>query len=1852
MTKHLNFQTLVGILLFTFLYPIQSEDLLAYPSSKHFNGKNEIDEPSEPTTFSNRIPPALSFLETMLIPNAPDPQSGDFYGNRTAIDGNYAVVGSTEDDNNGFTDNGAVYVFKKTGATWIQEAKLTAADAASGDRFGHVDISGDYIVAGAHHNDDDGTDSGSAYIFRRNGTSWIQEAKLTASDAASGENFGVNVSIDGNKVLIAAHGGGNATSAGAAYIFKRTGSTWSEEAKLTASDGAPNDAFGDDVFLTGNFAVIGAVDNDATATDSGAGYLFEFNGTAWNQVAKLTASDGAAFDRMGENVSMSGDYIAISSKRDDDDGTDSGSAYVYKKPASGWTNMTETSKLTASDAAAGDIFGWDVAIDGELLFISSLKDDNANGSDAGSIYIFQRSGSTWSEINQILASDGSGGDGLGIEIGLFGNHLVAGAYLKNNQSGGAYIYDISSLTTDTDGDGDPDNTDCAINNPNIYTGATENCNGYDDDCDSLIDDADPNISGQTTWYADTDGDGFGDNNNTTVSCFQPTGYVADNTDCDDTNPGVHPNPPETKVTASDGAAGDRFGARTDISGHIAIVGAIHDSDNGTQSGSAYIFEKNGGSWIETAKLTASDAGPNDRFGAATAVSGNRVAVGAASSVGNGATYVFEKIGGNWTEIAKLTASDGAPQDNFGGQVDIDGNQVIVGASLDDDFGTETGAAYIFEELGGVWTQKIKLLASNADAFDRFGNGVSIDGHQAVVGAAGNAGLPPGSGAAYMFENIGGVWTEVDILLPSIVTGIDAFGAIPSISGNTVLIGAHNTHLPGALKAGVAYIFEKVGGTWTQTAQLQASDYAANRRFGIINALDNDIALIGSFNDNDPSYAGAAYVFKKIGGVWTETEKLTASDGAPGDDFGWVGLSGVTGIIGAQNNNGVGAAYFYNVNPVDEVCNGIDDDCDSLIDDADPDIVGQSTWYADTDGDGFGDNNNSMLACDQPTGFVADNTDCDDTNPNVHPNPSEIKLTASNGDPNDFFGRRVDIFGTTAIVGAYNDDDKGINSGAAYIYEKIGGVWAETIKLTASDGGANDRFGFDVAITGNKMVVGAASSVGNGAAYVFEKQGGSWTEIAKLTANDGAPLDHFGVSVAIEGSQAVIGAFLDDDNGTETGSAYIFEESGGIWSQTTKLLASDGNGFDRFGNGLDIEGDKIVIGAPGADGIPTRSGAAYIFEKVAGVWTEVEILHPSIVTGNDNFGGGTPSISGGKVLIGAFRTNLPGASQAGVAYIFEKVAGNWVETSQLQASDFGANMLFGANSSIDNNMAIIGSVSPNIGAAYVFKYSGGVWTETLKLTASDGVSGDEFGFVGISGATGIVGALNHNGTGAAYVYNLNPTAEVCNGIDDDCDTLIDDADPDIVGQQTWYADLDGDGFGDPNSTTLSCNQPSGFVSNNTDCDDSNSSINPSATEICNGADDDCDTLIDDADPGVIGQQTWYADSDGDSFGDPNNSTLACNQPSGFVTDNSDCDDTNPAINPNGTEVCNNLDDNCDTNIDEGGVCDSDGDGDPDITDCDDNNPNIYNGAPEICDGVDNDCDGLVDDADPNVTGQGTWYADSDGDGFGDPNVTTLACDQPSGFVSDNTDCDDNDAAVHPSASEFCNGIDDDCDASIDEGFDQDNDGVADCFDNCPNTTNPGQADADCDGVGDACDLCDGGDDSIDNNNDGLPDCAYFPGMNHLESSWKCGNNNNKVSICHVPPGNPANAHTICVSPNAVPAHLGHAGDYVGPCGNANCNQSFESHVNNEIKTDFEIQQIHLFPNPVKETLLINLRGFESQEVEVSILNNLGMEVWGEKIGIGKTNFTVNLLPSNFVNGTYLMVVKTKEGKYSKSFVLMK
>ncbi|GIV62031.1 MAG: hypothetical protein KatS3mg044_0897 [Rhodothermaceae bacterium] len=321
---------------------------------------------------------------------ASDGATGDFFGWSVAIDGNRAIVGAYWDDNANGGNAGAAYVYEWGGSGWVEVQKLTPSDGANSDEFGYsVSIEGDRAIVGARRDDDNGTDSGSAYVFERGAGGWSQVAKLTASDGENNDNFGMAVSISGGRAIVGVHldDVGGIQDLGSAYVFEQGAGGWSQVAKLTASDGLFSDQFGYSVSLDGDRVIVGAVLGDGLEQNTGTAYVFEWDGSTWSEAAKLMASDGALGDQFGYSVSLDGDRALVGSYLDGDFDQNYGAAYVYTWDGSAWN---EEAKLTASDGALGDQFGYSVSLSGDRALIGTWRDDD-KGQDAGAVYVFEAS---------------------------------------------------------------------------------------------------------------------------------------------------------------------------------------------------------------------------------------------------------------------------------------------------------------------------------------------------------------------------------------------------------------------------------------------------------------------------------------------------------------------------------------------------------------------------------------------------------------------------------------------------------------------------------------------------------------------------------------------------------------------------------------------------------------------------------------------------------------------------------------------------------------------------------------------------------------------------------------------------------------------------------------------------------------------------------------------------------------------------------------------------------------------------------------------------------------------------------------------------------------------------------------------------------------------------------------------------------------------------------------------------------------------------------------------------------------------------------------------------------------------
>lgn len=365
---------------------------------------------------------------------ASDPGVFDSFGRAADVSGNdRAIVGALFHNHSG-VDTGSAYVFESDGSTWVQTQELLPSDGQGGDWFGwSTAIDGNKALVGALQHVHLGLQNGSVYAFRFNGSSWVAEQELLASDGALGDAFGGLLAMDGDVAVIGAPGDDdNGSNSGSAYIFRFDGTSWVQEQKLMPSDAAANDAFGGAVSVSGDAALISALDSEGS---HGAVYVFRFNGKSWDEEQKLVASDGAFADLFGESVSLSGDTALIGATTDDDNGQDSGSAYVFKFNQQSLT-WIETQKLVASDGTAGDQFGRFVAIDGNNTLVGAFA---ANGS-MGKAYLFRAKGGLWTEQEILEPAPGPWTAFFGWPVALSEDTAIVGAHGENVQRGAAYVF--------------------------------------------------------------------------------------------------------------------------------------------------------------------------------------------------------------------------------------------------------------------------------------------------------------------------------------------------------------------------------------------------------------------------------------------------------------------------------------------------------------------------------------------------------------------------------------------------------------------------------------------------------------------------------------------------------------------------------------------------------------------------------------------------------------------------------------------------------------------------------------------------------------------------------------------------------------------------------------------------------------------------------------------------------------------------------------------------------------------------------------------------------------------------------------------------------------------------------------------------------------------------------------------------------------------------------------------------------------------------------------------------------------------------------------------------------------------
>jgi hypothetical protein len=373
---------------------------------------------------------------------APGALPADVVGWALAVDGDTLAVGAFRDDDLGL-DAGSVHVFRRACAGFAHEAELTASDGAALDGFGQaLALDGDTLLVGAYKHDAAGSNAGAAYVFARSGTTWSEVAELVPPAGSDGAWFGYSVALAGDTALVGAPfrvdpvlGGG------AAFVFERAGAAWNAAGELAPANGAPGDAIGWSVALSGDHAAVGALWDDDAGLDAGAVIPFTRSGAAWFEEPLLLAASAEPGDHFGFAVALSGERLAIGARFGGAPGSDAGGAHVFERPGGAWS---EVAALAALDGEAGDAFGWTVALDGDVLVVGAPFDREA-GADTGAAYVFAHAGA-WAIVEKLLASDPAAGASFGFRAALAQSTLALGApYWKPHAADAGSVYVLELL---------------------------------------------------------------------------------------------------------------------------------------------------------------------------------------------------------------------------------------------------------------------------------------------------------------------------------------------------------------------------------------------------------------------------------------------------------------------------------------------------------------------------------------------------------------------------------------------------------------------------------------------------------------------------------------------------------------------------------------------------------------------------------------------------------------------------------------------------------------------------------------------------------------------------------------------------------------------------------------------------------------------------------------------------------------------------------------------------------------------------------------------------------------------------------------------------------------------------------------------------------------------------------------------------------------------------------------------------------------------------------------------------------------------------------------------------------------
>ncbi|MCB9857495.1 MAG: hypothetical protein H6818_17575 [Phycisphaerales bacterium] len=790
-------------------------------------------------------------------------------------------------------------------------------------------------------------------------------------------------------------------------------------------------------------------------------------------------------------------------------------------------------KLTPADSFPNKYFGWSCAVSGNTAAIGAYR-DHQDGVTPGAVYVYENTSNHWDQVSKLRPIAGTTIASLGYSVAIDGDTIVAGAYRDDGialRTGTAYIF--------------------------------------------------RRISG----------------------IWQQT----------------------ARLMADDGTNADEFGASIAISGDTIVVGAPKSDQAAIDAGSVYVFQLINDAWYQTARLTAPNPIIGAQFGSSVAISGATIVVGMPrpNHAGPGSVHAYRETNGVWQPVASIASDDTPSEDLFGGSVSIDGDTIAVGATLSQDPALGSGAVFVFRENAGQWERIARLSEIETLEFDNYGISVCLDGDRLIVGAATGESSVYGSGVVYVYQEIGGVWQRLALFESDTPKGGDYFGQSVSVSGTTAVVGAYRAD-GSTSDSGAAFAFDVFSsandcnangfpdecdlqlisddcngngipdecdiasqlsadcngdgvpdecgpGELFESATLVASDGSPGAGFGKSIAMGVDTVVLGAYRDSEivPS-GGAAYVFQRDGG-WEEVEKLTPTDIAEGDEFGFrVAMDGDTIAVAAVRDDDVGtdSGSVY-------VFQRLNDTWQQVAKLHDPNAAqGRQFGYSIAlsqgtcvIGSSFG---GSASVYREVNGIWEHVTQLTSPEPTLYPT----------------FGSPVAIDGDTIAVAAPIVTQSTSIPGAVFVYRSNNDDWQLIDMLVAPDPQAWDYFGRTLGISGTSIVVGLTNHDSTnvdrtGFVYVYTETNSVWQEVARLEPDESTPADSFGSSLAIQNDTIVVGDQAAGAIGAPYflyGPAHVFKRIGESWMRIFKPRTSQESSTLLFGADVSIEGNTVLVSA--------------------------------------------------------------------------------------------------------------------------------------------------------------------------------------------------------------------------------------------------------------------------------------------------------------------------------------------------------------------------------------------------------------------------------------------------------------------------------------------------------------------------------------------------------------------------------------------------------------------------------------------------------------------------------------------------